>query len=531
MKHSFIGLFTILLLLCCISHAQVYNVKRFGAVPDGKTINTKAIQRAFDTCSKTGGQVLIPPGVFLAGTLYLKNNVHINIERGGVLKGSAAFEDYPDNDVHYKNAFTHYPDGKQYPNKAFLFAEGVQDMSITGAGTIDGSGDSPGFQLGDDNTPASRARPCLLLIIDSRKIRVSHIRLRNSAYWMQNYLGCDDVELRNLNIFNQSNYNQDGIDIDAKNVLIENCIIDVDDDGICFKSHDRNRPVENAVVRNCTIASNCNAIKFGTMSLGGLKNLTVSNCTIKKASADHIRHWQKKLAFIELPITVISGIALEAVDGAVVENVHISDIQMKDVQTPLFIVLGKRGRRQPGEVGEAPAGKIRNVVISNVTAVSHSKMCSSITAYSGAYVEDIVLQHISISGMGRGMLSEANLSLKEAPTAYPENRMYGEVYPASGLFIRHVNGITLQSISLHVRNDDSRPAIILDDVLNAKINSLTTDVSANKNGTYIKGERQSQSLGYYWRHWFLLFVKESRNLIKFNHKPIRTTDTQVHLIG
>ncbi|MFL5743416.1 MAG: glycoside hydrolase family 28 protein [Niastella sp.] len=469
MKKALIGLFAILILAGCASYAQVYNVKDFGAVPDGKTVNTKAIQRAFDSCSKNGGQVLIPVGVFLSGTLYFKSNVHIKIEPGGILKGSAAFEDYPDNKVNYKNAFTHYPDGKQYPNKAFLFAEGVQDISITGGGAIDGSGDSPGFQLGDDSTLASRTRPCLLLIIDSKKIRLSGIQLRNSAYWMQNYLGCEDLELRNLNIFNQSNYNQDGIDIDAKNVLIENCVIDVDDDGICFKSHDRNRPVENAVVRNCTIASNCNAIKFGTMSLGGLKNLTVSNCTIKRASADHIRQWQKKLAFIEQPVTVISGIALEAVDGGVVEDVKISNIQMKDVQTPLFIVLGRRGRKQPGEVGEAPVGKIRNVVIRNVTAVSHSKMSSSITAFPGAYVENIVLQHISISGMGKGTLSEANLPLKEAPTSYPENRMYGEVYPASGLFIRHVKGITLQSIYLRVRNSDSRPAIILDDVMNAKM--------------------------------------------------------------
>lgn len=162
-------------------------------------------------------------------------------------------------------------------------------------------------------------------------------------------------------------------------------------------------------------------------------------------------------------------------DGAVVENVNISDIKMKDVQTPIFIVLGKRGRKQPGEVGEAPTGKIRHVVIRNVTAVSHSKMSSSITAFPGAYIEGVVLQHISISGMGGGTRSEANLLLKEAPAAYPENRMYGEVYPASGLFIRHVNGITLESISLHVRNSDSRPTIILDDVTNAKLESVTTE--------------------------------------------------------
>ena len=473
MKSKLKGVKVLLILVAAhiTANAQIFNVKDFGAVGDGKTVNTVAIQKAIDKCSESGGQVLIPPGIFVSGTLYLKSKVNLHVEANGVLKGSPSFTDYPSNEVKYKNAFTHYADGKSYDNKAFIFAERVSNISFTGTGTIDGNGDSAEFQLGDDNNEKSRSRPCMLLIIDSKNISLSDLHLTNSAYWLQNYLGCENLKLQRLKIFNQSNYNQDGIDIDAKNVLIEDCVIDVDDDGICFKSHDRNRMVGNAVVRNCTISSNCNAIKFGTTSIGGLKNVSIENCTIKKASADHIRNWQKNLKFIEQPITVISGIALESVDGGIIEDIRISNIRMTDVQTPIFIVLGNRDRKQVGD-NASPIGKIENISIRNIYAVSHSKMSSSITAYPGQYIKNVKLENISISSMGKGTKAEANLNLPENSKDYPENRMYGQVYPASGFFIRHVNGLSFEGLELKTRSTDFRPAIIMDDVNNCRLNNL-----------------------------------------------------------
>lgn len=452
--------------------AQVYNISDYGAIADGKTINTQAIQKAIDECSKTRGQVLIPKGVFLSGTLYLKSHVHIYLSDGSVLKGSPSFKDYPDNHVTYKNFFTHYPDGRQYHNKAFLFAEDVTDISLSGKGTIDGHGDSFEFNLGNDNTEESRSRPCMLLIINSRKIRLNDLFLTNSAYWMQNYLGCDDLKIRGIRVYNQTNYNQDGMDIDASNVLVENCILDVDDDGICFKSHDRNRICKNILVRNCTISSNCSAIKFGTTSIGGLKDVKVTNCTIKKASADHIRHWQQALKFIDQPVTVLAGIALEAVDGGIVENVHFNKITMQDVQTPIFIVLGNRGRPQIGENKPSPVGKVSNVVLEHISAISHSKMASSITAFPGYYVENIQLKHVYLNDMGKGTSEDANLVLPENPGTYPENRMYGQIFPCSGLFVRHVKRIILSDVKFALRNEDFRPSIILDDVLDSEISGL-----------------------------------------------------------
>ncbi len=402
---------------------------------------------------------------------------------GATLKGSPHFIDYPDNTVSYRNSFTYDKDGKPHANKAFLFAEGVHDISITGGGTIDGSGDSPEFDLGNDDNPTSRLRPCMLLVINCSHIKLESMTLTNPAYWLQNYLSCTYLELKGLTIYNQTNYNQDGMDIDAAHVLIENCHIDADDDGICLKSHSPGFVPEDITIRNCSIASNCNAIKFGTASFGGLKHVSISHCTIQKASADRIRHLQKNVKFIDQPVTVISGIALESVDGAVIDHINISDVTMQDVQTPLFIVLGNRTARQAGgknfygtaNIHNQPAGIIRNIFIKNITATSHSKMASSITGFPGHYVEHIHLDNIVLHDRGGGTLAEANQPLMENPGAYPENRMYGQVYPASGLFIRHVKDIVLNKVTLTLRNSDYRPSVIFDDVSDGKITGLSAD--------------------------------------------------------
>jgi polygalacturonase len=452
------------------TQAQVYNVLEMGATPDGKTLNTNIIQSAIDKCSKDGGKVVIPKGVFLSGTLYLKNNVNIYLEEGAVLLGSSSFKDYPSNNVKHVTAFTH-SNGISNACKALLFGEDVQNITISGKGTIDGNGKSPEFNLNDDSSsPASRLRPCMILLVNSRNIKVMDLYLTNSAYWLQNYQSCDGLHLKGLKIYNHANYNNDAIDIDSRNVLIEDCVIDSDDDGICLKSHDKNRLCENIIIRNCIIATNCNAIKFGTYSASGFKNVDISNCSIKKASEDRIRKWQDTLQFIGQPITVIAGLALEMVDGGIMENVKISNIQMADVQTPIFMVMGDRKRSN--STSKIPTSRISNIHISNVKAVSHSKMSSAIIGLPNVYAENIMLNNITFSDMGKGSLKDAKIVLPEVHKAYPENRMFGQIYPSSGLYLRHVKGLEINNLHLNLRNPDYRPAIFMDNVVDSKLNSI-----------------------------------------------------------
>ncbi|MCC8155074.1 MAG: hypothetical protein LIP01_13295 [Tannerellaceae bacterium] len=205
-------------LLSC-SGQKEYNILDYQATGDGATLNTAYIQKAIDECHQNGGgKVIIPKGTFLTGTLYMKDNTHLYLEEGAILKGSDSFDDYPDNAVHYVNSFS-YPNGKLFENKALIFAEGVRNISITGKGMIDGNGDSPTFRLGNDDTPQSRKHPCMLLFVQCNRINIHDLTLVNSAYWLQNYLGCDTVHLKGLTIFNHSNFNQDATDIDSSNVF------------------------------------------------------------------------------------------------------------------------------------------------------------------------------------------------------------------------------------------------------------------------------------------------------------------------
>lgn len=501
-------IYTQLIAICCAfiiciscSKKAEYNIVDYGAVADGKSINTQSIQKAIDEChQKGGGKVVIPKGTFVSGTVYMKDNVNLHLESEAILKGSSSFDDYPDNEVKYVNSFS-YPNGKLFSNKALIFGEGIKNISITGEGTIDGSGDNPAFQLGNDGTAESRKRPCMLLFVDSKNIKVHDLHLQNSAYWLQNYLGCDTLHLKGLKIFNHSNFNQDATDIDARNVLIEDCLIDSDDDGICLKSHDPERIVENVTVRNCTISTNCNAVKFGTKSEGGFRNISISDCFIKKASQDHIRKWQENLKFIELPTTVLAGFALESVDGAVIENVNISNIEMQDVQTPVFVIMGRRNIGQAGDGSfyksdmahldsTLRAGRVSNLSFRNITAKSHSKMTSSITAAPGYYIENVIFENIKISTMGYGTKEEAHTVLSEYAGAYPENRMYGLVYPSSGLFFRHIKNLTLNNVDLEVRNEDYRSAVILQDVHKVDINNFSATTPMG-NTPLIKAWRSS----------------------------------------
>jgi len=457
-------------LLLCISLSAFsadYNILSYGAKADGKTLNTKAIQAAIDQCSEQhGGRVIVPAGVFMSGTIVLKNEVTLYLMDGAELKGSPDSKDYPDQTT---------PDGKKVA-WALIIALNVNHISIAGNGTINGNGAVAAFQLGDDTAPGYKGvRPNIITMVNCTDIEILDVHLLNSPHWMETYVRCENLHLKGVQVYNHANLNNDGIDIDSKNVLVEDCTIDSDDDGICLKSDDSKIPCENVTIRNCTVASNCNAIKFGTGSRGGFRNINISNITIHKASQDLFRHWQSHIKFIEQPITVLAGIAIENVDGGFSDNIVINNIYMNDVQTPIFIKLGNRGSLKYKGAAPYVPGHLRNITISNITAVSHSKITSSITGFPGYEVENVQLSNISISTMGDANADEADAQLQEKENLYPENRMFGPVLPASGLYIRHVKGISLQNITLQTRNFDARPHIIMDDVSDAQISRLTTE--------------------------------------------------------
>ena len=360
---------------------------------------------------------------------------------------------------------------------SLIHVDSASNVTIMGEGTIDGSADNEVFQMGNNGGP----RPFLVLLHQSKNVVIKDVNLINAAFWTLQMRENDGVRVDGVRIYSLNNWNNDGIDIDSKNVVISNCRIDCDDDAICFKSSSFDGSmVENVVISNCIIGSNCNFIKFG-MSKVGFRNVTITNCVLKPAAESNFRYWEKKIEGVTDSITGISGIALEVVDGGIMDQITISNIVMTGIQTPVFIRLQK-GRPRCEECQARPAGSLRNVLISNILATANSRIACSITGLPGSYAENIVIRDMIVNCMGGGTLEDVHRHIPERKNAYPENFMFHEIspetglrhadLPAYGMYIRHARNITLDNVQFNLMQPDHRPALWLEDAKDITLRGL-----------------------------------------------------------
>ncbi len=421
------------------------DANKMGAVGDGRRMNTVVLQRAIDKCSASGGgTVYLAPGKYLSGEIQLKSHVELRLPRGVELIGSTAYT-------------------KEYPHRAFIYAEDIEDAGISGEGTINGNSTHPevvaqGFVVNDSK------RPNVIFFKNCRNMSATGIRLIDGGSWSFRLFRCDGVEIDRVSIRCLAMGNNDGIDVDAKNVIISNCNIEAEDDAICLKSDDPKFMPENIVVTNCIIASNCNPIKFGTASYAGFRNVSISNCVIKRTSESHIWNWPHDYRGIkEGTLTGLAGIAIESADGGKIEHVNIQNITMEGIITPIFIVLNHRRGTDP---------IIRDIHISQVTATAEGVLPSMIVGSPTTKVSDITLRDIYVEHQGGEQpMTEP---LPEALKAYPENRMFGHRNPAGGLYIRHARNIKVDNFNIRQRETDYRPAIVLDDVEDFQGSDITS---------------------------------------------------------
>ncbi len=461
-----IALFILLLLGPQVSEGQrdarrIFDVRDFGAKGDGIALDTKAIQQAVDACGKTGGTVVLPPGRYLTGSIELKSDVELEVSTGATLAGSKDLSDY----------FARTPKLKSY-NDVFLkysllYAEGQSNITITGGGTIDGQGSS--FKVLTNEKPAKyRNRPYVIRFVECRNVRIENVRMQNSASWMQHYLACEDVQIRGIEVFNHANKNNDMMDIDGcKNVVISDCIGDSDDDGITLKSTSE-RITENVAISNCTISSHCNAIKTGTESTGGFRNITISNVVVKPSSVEKAMSGKPG---------GISGIALTLVDGGVMDGVSVSNIVMDGPDVPIFIRLGNRARKHWEGAPQPGVGSITNISLSHIIARNAKSVGCSITGLPGHAVDGINLSDIRIVFSG-GVKTIPAMEIDERADQYPEATMWGRL-PSYGFFLRHVRDVRIRDLEIGWEMEDVRPAMVLSDVADAAIENLTAAISDN----------------------------------------------------
>jgi polygalacturonase len=423
--------------------SKIYRVEDFGAVADGKTVNTKSINKAIEACSNAGGGVvLFAHGDYVTGTIDFKSGVMIEVAADSRILGSTNIADYPERVAKRRTVMDSHMDMRQ----SLIFAEGCERIGIRGAGEINGRGTKQNF-AGEQTIGKTPGRPFLMRVIDCRDIVIDGITLKDSACWMQNYLNCENLILQHVTVDNQANWNNDGVDIDScRNVIVRDCLINAEDDGMCFKGAGL-KPMENVLVENCKFYSTCNPLKFGTDSQGDFRNVLVRNCEVGGPS-ESMRAINRRKAS--------SGISWEVVDGGTLENILATNIHIVLADSPLFLRLGNRGRTLP-ELPKPKPGILRRIIFENITGGFNGKTGSIFSGIPSARIEDVIVRNVDIFVRGGGKKLAPETVIPEKENAYPDAKMFGSIQPAYGFWVRHTNNVKFENILITPGEPDERP--------------------------------------------------------------------------
>ena len=469
--------------LSLIAHSQknFYNVKELGAKADGTTPDTKIINKAIeDAVAAGGGTIYFPAGEYLSGSIRLKSNICLFIEQGAILIASSDSSDFDKPEPGINDTYQDY--GHSHWHNSFIWGEKLHDVSITGTGKIWGKGLVRNGRRGDIRPNKAIA------LLNCRNVTLKDFTIFHGGWFAILATGVDNFTLDNLKV----DTNRDGFDIDCcKNVRISNCTVNSPhDDAIVLKSSfglGYARATENVTITNCQVSGYdegslldgtykkenirvpdgggpTGRIKFGTESNGGFKNITISNCVF-----DFCR-----------------GLALETVDGALLEDVTISNITMRDVvNAPIFIRLGAR-MRGPDTI---PVGQCRRIIIQNVVAwnVDH-KYGSIISGLPGHEIEDLQLSNIRFYYKGGGPKDSINRIVPEFEKDYPEPFRWG-IMPSYGFFVRHVKNLKMHDVQMSFLKDEPRPAFILDDVKGVIMYDVQAQIALGSSTIVLKNSR------------------------------------------
>jgi polygalacturonase len=476
MKTTILSFLLLVATALCGRAGNVYDVRNFGAVGNGVHLDHAAINAAIDTCAaQGGGQVLIPAGNYLCGSIRLKSNIDLHLSLGARIVGAPQSMKAYDEAEKFEGS--QYQDGGHtYFHNSLIWGEHLQNVSITGLGVIDGGGltkqdRESGTSILNGSIGLGDKTVALKLC---RNVNIHDVTILHGGHFAIIITGCDIVDINNVNI----DTNRDGIDIDCcKFTTVSNCKVNSpNDDAIVLKSSyalQKPVPCDNILITNCVVMGYkegtyydgtyipnevgwaCGRIKLGTESNGGYHNITISNCSFIYSS----------------------GLALEEVDQGVMSNIVVSNIAMSHVHHyPIYITTGCRNRG-PKEITSASKGC--NIQISNMTADDVEPTCGiQITGMKDHPLSNIRLSNIQINYLGGGTKEEGFKEFKELNTSYPEPKSLGRC-PAYALFARHVEGLHLDHITFKTVAPDYRPAIILNDVDNLDIDHVSVPTGKN----------------------------------------------------
>ncbi len=448
-----------------------YPASTFGIRSDGVTLNTRSIQYAVDFIhDRGGGRLVFEVGRYLTGSIHLKSDVGLELKEGAVLLGSLNPFDYD------KDQFT-----------ALLLADSQRNISISGRGMIDGRGREVAAGIVAlvhsgiirdplvSDRPNEANRPMLIYFRHCSAVALKDVTLANAASWVETYDQCSGVTIDSIRVDSKAYWNNDGMDIvDCSQVLITGCFVDAADDGICLKSHDPAAACTDVLIRDCTIRSSANAIKFGTVSRGAFRHIRII----------HNRVYD----------TYRSALALEAVDGAAIEDVVADSLEAVNTGNALFIRIGARSGSRQSSIADVSvrhfsiqiaAGKADSGYPYEGPIEDQPRNISPIvlTGLPGVFLQDIRLEDVTVRYPGGGSPFIASRgpadSVAELPAHYPEFSMFREL-PAWGMYIRHARGIQVKNLRLYCAAKDYRTAVVLDDVEGASWEATVIKEPGNK---------------------------------------------------
>ncbi len=480
-----------------------FDVRTFGAAGDGKAIDSPAINAAILAAAAAGGgMVYFPAGVYFSYSIRLKSKVHLCLSQGATIL-AAPSPDYGSTvSTGFYDLAEPNPEGKDYQDyghchwqNSLIWGDGLSDISITGPGLIWGKGLTNGARAEQPGVGNKS-----IALKNCRNVTLRDFSILEGGHFGLLLTGVDNLTIDNLKV----DTNRDGMDIDCcRNVRVSNCTVNSPwDDGICPKSSyalGYARSTDNVTITNCFVTGiyqlgsvldgtfkkfapdakvwRTGRIKCGTESNGGFRNITISNCVFEGCQ----------------------GLALETVDGALLEDIAITNITMRDIVTaPIFMRLGARLR---GPKGTKP-GTLRRVLIDNLVSYNTAEkiaavrvgppdtpiftpwttpyqLASVISGIPGYMVEDIKISNVYTQNQGGAGADAAKVRPPENEGGYPEPTMFGPT-PAHGFYIRHARHIELNHVEVATVQPDARPTIVLEDVDRADFFNLEAPHTAGQ---------------------------------------------------
>jgi len=448
------------------------NVLNEGMISSESINQSIVLQSIIDKANK-GDEIFFPEGKYLLGSIILKSDITINISKNATLLGDV-FDAYLPSEKH---KYTLYQDASHsFFQPSMFLGMNVSNVTITGEGTIDMQSM---WDLENVRDIVHRGAKTMTFV-ESKNLLIEGITILYTTDLAVYFVSSENIICRGLTL----NVYIDGISPDnCKNVEIYDCDIQAGDDGIVLKStYNLNRfdYCKNIHAHDCKIKSRCNCVKIGTETNGGFYDCSFKRLTMKD--------------------TRMTGISLETVDGAHIENFVFEDIEMDNMGTPIYVVISNRMRAPEG----TPIGSIKNVLFKNINAHGPyhvyealpwnyvTYVAKSYTQFPGQFskgdylpvgtwqttsvicgmedhmIENIAFENVHIE-MDGGVKENYPTLLPIPKTPYPEITIYGVISPASGMCFKNVKGLSLKNVDFKVYNEDSRPEMTFENVID-KVN-------------------------------------------------------------